>query len=55
MNAVQGDRQSHRRQQELANLLDRLAAERGPLDTADDQAEIARFMRLLGGSAEKPA
>ncbi len=55
MNAEQADRENPRRQQALAELLDRLAAERGPLDTADDQAEIARFMRLLGGSAEKPA
>jgi hypothetical protein len=29
-------------------LLDRPAAERGPLDTAEDKAEIARFMRLIG-------
>jgi hypothetical protein len=38
----------HNRQQALAGLLDRLAAERGPLDTSEDTAEIARFMRLLG-------
>ncbi len=44
-----------RRQQALAGLLDQLAGERGGLDTPEDQAEIARYMRLLGGMAEEPA
>jgi antitoxin component of MazEF toxin-antitoxin module len=43
-----------KRQQALADLLDRLADERGRLDTPEDEAEIARYMRLLGGSAEGP-
>ncbi len=55
MNTEPADRESPRRQQALAELLDWLAAERGPLDTAEDEAEVARFMRLFGGSAAKPA
>jgi len=43
-----------KRQQDLADLLDRLADERGRLDTPEDEAEIARYMRLLGGSAGEP-
>jgi hypothetical protein len=43
-----------KRQQALRDLLDRLAAERGCLDTPEDEAEIARYMRLLGGMAEEP-
>ena len=42
------------RQQALAELLNHLAEERGALDTPEDDAEIARYMRLLGGAAEKP-
>jgi hypothetical protein len=42
------------RQQALADLLDHLADERGELDTAEDQTEIARYMRLLGGVADEP-
>lgn len=38
-----------RRQQALAELLDHLAEERGSLNTPEDEAEIARYMRLLGG------
>jgi Arc/MetJ family transcription regulator len=40
------------RQHALAELLDHLAAERGRLDTPEDEAEIARYMSLLGGAAE---
>jgi antitoxin component of MazEF toxin-antitoxin module len=43
-----------KRQQALADLLDRLADERGKLDTPEDEAEIARYMSLLGGSADEP-
>ena len=43
-----------KRQRDLADLLDRLAEERGMLDTPEDEAEIARYMCLLGGSAEEP-
>jgi hypothetical protein len=42
------------RRQALADLLDHLAAERGVLDTPEDEAEITRYMRLLGGTAEEP-
>jgi len=42
------------RQRALAGLLDHLAEERGALDTPEDEAEIARYMRLLGGVAEEP-
>jgi hypothetical protein len=37
------------RQEALGKYLDRLDAERGPLDTPRDAAEIARHMRLLSG------
>ena len=43
-----------RRQQALAQLLDHLAEERGSLDTPEDEAEIARYMRLLGGQPDEP-
>jgi hypothetical protein len=35
----------------LAALLDRLSGTDGPLDTPEDEAETARYMRLLGGTA----
>jgi antitoxin CcdA len=41
-----------RRKRALGELLDRLDREYGPLDTPEDEAEIQRFMRLLGGPAE---
>jgi hypothetical protein len=43
-----------KRQQALGDLLDHLAVERGALDTPEDEAEIARYMRLLGGMPEEP-
>jgi antitoxin component of MazEF toxin-antitoxin module len=42
-----------KRQQALADLLEHLAEERGRLDTPEDEAEIARYMRLLGGVADE--
>ena len=42
-----------RRQQALAQLLDHLAEERGSLDTPEDEAEIVRYMRLLGGQPDE--
>jgi hypothetical protein len=42
-----------KRQRALADLLDHLAEERGRLDTPEDEAEIARYMRLLGGVADE--
>jgi hypothetical protein len=32
----------------------RLADERGGLDTPEDEAEMARYMRLLGGMTGEP-
>jgi antitoxin CcdA len=52
--ALRAEFTRRKRQQALADLLDRLADERGSLDTPEDEAEIARYMRLLGGSAEEP-
>ncbi len=47
--ALRGELVRRRRHRALGKLLDELAAERGPLDTPEDKAEIARYMRLLGG------
>ena len=52
--ALRAEFTKRKRQQALANLLDHLAEERGNLDTPEDEAEIARYMRLLGGMAEEP-
>jgi len=52
--AVRAEFTRRKRHQALADLLDHLADERGELDTAEDQAEIARYMRLLGGVADEP-
>jgi antitoxin CcdA len=49
--ALRAEFTRRRRQQALTDLLDRLADERGRLDTPEDEAEIARYMRLLGGMA----
>ena len=48
--AVRQEVSRRRRQRALEVLLERLEAEAGPLDTEEDEAEIARFMRLLGGA-----
>ncbi len=52
--ALRAEFSRRRRQQALADLLDLLADERGRLDTPEDEAEIARYMRLLGGMADEP-
>jgi hypothetical protein len=39
---------------EVNSALRGLADERGSLDTPEDEAEIARYMRLLGGVTEEP-
>jgi antitoxin component of MazEF toxin-antitoxin module len=52
--ALRAEFTRRKRQQELADLLDQLAAERGGLDTPEDEAEITRYMHLLGGEAEVP-
>ena len=49
--ALQDELARRRRFRALDAFLDRLAAERGALDTAEDEADIARFMHLLGGPA----
>jgi antitoxin component of MazEF toxin-antitoxin module len=50
--ALRAEFTRRKRARALAELLDRLADERGRLDTAEDEAEIARYMRLLGGTAD---
>ena len=52
--ALRAEFTKRKRQQALSDLLDHLADERGGLDTPEDEAEIARYMRLLGGMAEEP-
>lgn len=52
--ALRAEFTRRKRQQALADLLGRLADERGRLDTPEDEAEIARYMRLLGGVSEEP-
>jgi antitoxin CcdA len=52
--ALRADVEQRGRRRALGELLDRLAAEEGALDTAEDEAAIARFMRLLGGVADEP-
>jgi antitoxin CcdA len=52
--ALRAEVTRRRRQQALADFLDRLADERGRLDTPEDEAEIARYMRLLGGMIDEP-
>jgi len=37
----------------LGEFLDRLDAERGALDSPEDEAEIRRHMRLLGGRPDE--
>lgn len=52
--ALRAEFARRRRHQALGLLLDHLAEERGKLDTAEDEAEITRYMRLLGGMADEP-
>jgi antitoxin CcdA len=52
--ALRAEFTRRRREQALADLLDHLADERGRLDTPEDEAEIARYMLLLGGRADEP-
>lgn len=47
--AVRNEIEARRRHRALAELLERLSEEGGPLDTSEDEAEIVRYMRLLGG------
>lgn len=49
--AVRRELARQRRHDALGAFLDRLAAERGPLDTPEDEAEMRRFAELLGGRA----
>jgi hypothetical protein len=52
--ALRAEFARRQRQQALGDLLDHLAEERGRLDAPEDEAEIARYMRLLGGAADEP-
>jgi antitoxin CcdA len=52
--ALRAEFTRRRRQQALGQFLDHLAEERGSLDTSEDEAEISRYMRLLGGVADEP-
>ncbi len=52
--ALRAEFSRRRRQRALADLLDHLADERGRLDTPEDEAEIARYISLLGGRSEEP-
>ena len=52
--ALRAEFTARKRQQALADLLDRLSDDRGPLDTPEDEDEIARYMSLLGGQAGEP-
>ena len=42
------------RNKALGEYLDRLDAERGPLNTPEDEAEIRRYMIMLGGDPDEP-
>jgi hypothetical protein len=53
--ALRAEFTRRRRQRALGELLDHLAEERGRLDAPEDEAEIARYMRLLGGQPDEPA
>jgi hypothetical protein len=52
--ALRAEFARRKREQALAELLDHLAGERGGLDSPEDEAEIGRYMRLLGGRADEP-
>jgi antitoxin CcdA len=52
--ALRDELARRRRFRALDAFLDRLAAERGALDTPEDEADIARFVHLLGGLAGGP-
>jgi Post-segregation antitoxin CcdA len=47
--AVRAEVERRRQQRALEELLARLDESDGPLDGDADEAEISRFMRLLGG------
>jgi post-segregation antitoxin (ccd killing protein) len=53
--ALRNELAARRRHRALAELLDSLAAERGALDSREDEQAIHRFMQLLGGPASEPA
>lgn len=44
-----------RRRAALGAMLDQMAAERGPLDSPEDEAMVRHYMRLLGGSPDAAA
>jgi antitoxin CcdA len=51
--ALRDDLARRRRHRALGALLARLDAEQGPLDSPEDEAEIARYQWLLGGAATR--
>lgn len=51
--ALRSDLAQRRRHRALGTLLKELDERHGPLDTADDEAEIRRLTRLLGGAADE--
>jgi antitoxin CcdA len=50
--ALRSDLAARRRHRFLSDFLDHLDETEGPLDTPEDEANIARFMQLLGGPRE---
>jgi hypothetical protein len=48
--ALRNEMSARRRQRGLRALLDELDAQDGPLDSAQDEADVQRYMRLLGGT-----
>lgn len=49
--AVRHEVERRRRELHLRGLIARLEREDGPLDSAEDEAAVTRYMRLLGGPA----
>jgi post-segregation antitoxin (ccd killing protein) len=48
--ALRNEMNARRRQRGLRALLDELEAQDGPLNSAEDEADVQRYMRLLGGT-----
>lgn len=51
--ALRVNLEKRRRHRALGELLRAMDEEEGPLDTAEDEAEILRIMQLLGGPAQE--
>jgi hypothetical protein len=48
--ALRNEMNARRRQRGLRALLDELDAQDGPLNSAEDEADVQRYIRLLGGT-----